>query len=338
LEALSHPITIDGLVLGVRASIGVSIAPLDGTDPSTLLKRADVAMYSAKATKRGVVSYNPQIDHHTTRRLVLATELRQAVEAGDLEVWYQPIAELESGHVHAFEALLRWRHPDLGPVSPDEFIPVAEQTGLIEPLTWWVLGESLRELRAWQAEGYQMGVSVNVSTRSLLDSEVVDRLRRTLDQNGVAPSSLTLELTESSIMVEPDRAEQILRRLADLDVRIAIDDFGTGYSSLSRLKRLPVQTVKIDRSFVRAMCTDEGDDAIVRTTIELARNMGHTVVAEGIEDPHTWRRLADLGCDQGQGYYLSPALPAVQCLGWLKRRQSPTLAVVRPIRDYARGA
>jgi EAL domain-containing protein (putative c-di-GMP-specific phosphodiesterase class I) len=183
-----------------------------------------------------------------------------------------------------------------------------------------------------------MTVSVNVSARSLLDTEIVDRLRQLLDEIVVHPSCLTLEITESSIMLEPDRAERILSQLAGLGVTIAIDDFGTGYSSLSRLKRLPVHIVKIDRSFVMQLCDDDGDEAIVRTTIELARNMGHIVVAEGVEDRATWDRLVELGCDQVQGYYLSPALPGPECRAWLRSRQTPSLASVRMLRPLAQGA
>jgi EAL domain-containing protein (putative c-di-GMP-specific phosphodiesterase class I) len=245
---------------------------------------------------------------------------------------------LRSGEICGFEALLRWRHSKYGAVSPNEFIPIAEQTGLIEPLTWWVLRQALQQLRTWQDDGYEMTMAVNVSARNLLDIGIVERLRALLAEIGVAPASLTLEVTESSIMLEPDRSERILRHLAELGVRIAIDDFGTGYSSLSRLKTMPVHTVKIDRTFVKHLCADNGDEAIVRTTIELARNMGHRVVAEGVEDRATWDRLLELGCDQAQGFYLSAALPGEQCGDWLRSRESPTLASVRMLRPLAQGA
>ena len=335
LEAVSRPITIDGLVLILRASIGVAMSPVHGADPSTLLKRADVAMYAAKSGHGGVTFYDPEIDHYSTRRLILATELRRAVAASELEVWFQPLAQLGSGEIQGFEALLRWRHREYGAISPDEFIPVAEQTGLIEPLTWWVLRQALQELRRWLDDGYELTMAVNVSARSLLDTEIVERLGWLLSEIGIAPASLTLEITESSIMLEPDRSERILQHLSELGVNIAIDDFGTGYSSLSRLKTLPVQTVKIDRSFVKHLCADDGDAAIVRTTIELARNMGLSVVAEGVEDRPTWNRLLELGCDQAQGYFLSAALPSEQCRDWLRSRQSPSVAPVRQLRRLA---
>jgi EAL domain-containing protein (putative c-di-GMP-specific phosphodiesterase class I) len=338
LAAVSRPISIDGLVLSLRASLGVSMAPLHGTDPSSLLKRADVAMYTSKSNNRGLTIYDPEIDHHTTRRLTLTSELRKAVEGNELEVWFQPVARLDSGGICGFEALLRWHHAEYGTVPPNEFIPVAEQSGLIESMTWWVLREALQELRQWRDDGYELTMAVNVSARSLLDTEIVDRLRGLLEEIGVPAATLTLEITESSIMVEPDRSERILRQLSELGVRIAIDDFGTGYSSLSRLKTLPVHTVKIDRTFVQHLCADDGDEAIVRTTIELARNMGHTVVAEGVEDRATWNRLAELGCDIAQGYFLSPALPGPECRAWLRARQPPSLAPVRMLRPMAQGA
>jgi EAL domain-containing protein (putative c-di-GMP-specific phosphodiesterase class I) len=326
----------------MRASIGVSLAPLHGGDSSTLLKRADIAMYSAKSTTKGVVVYDPAIDHNTTRRLVLASELRRAIAANKLEVWYQPVASLPTGDVTGFEALLRWHHDDFGDISPGEFIPVAEQTGLIEPLTWWMLRESLRELRRWHDNGYDVTLAVNLSARSLLDTEIADRFDRLLEETGVSPSSLEVEITESCIMADADRAERILRKLSALGISISIDDFGTGYSSLSRLKTLPVHTVKIDRSFVKNLCTDEDDEAIVRSTIELARNMGHRVVAEGVEDLETWDRLIELGCDHVQGYYLSRPLPADKCRAWMMGRQPTTLARVLAIRPAlqpaARGA
>ncbi len=328
-EAVAAPIEVDGMVLTLRASMGVALAPLHGEDPASLLKKADVAMYSAKNSGRGIVVYEPEIDHHSTRRLVLATELQRAVEAGGLELWYQPIADISSGTVTAFEALLRWRHPELGFVAPDEFIPVAEQTGLIEPLTWWVIRTALDELRRWRDDGYEITMGVNVSARSLFDSTLVDRLGRLIADTGVNPAHLTVEITESSMMLDLDRSERTLRRLSDLGVRIAIDDFGTGYSSLSRLKVLPVKTVKIDRSFVRNLCTDQGDRAIVRSTIELARVMGLSVVAEGVEDPETWEELDHFGCDLAQGWHLAKAMPSEDCRAWLTGRQQPSLAPLR---------
>jgi EAL domain-containing protein (putative c-di-GMP-specific phosphodiesterase class I) len=283
-----------------------------------------------------VLAYNHEIDQNTKRRLILATELRRAMDAKDLEVWYQPIANLVSGEIAGLEALLRWRHSHHGSISPNEFIPVAEQSGLIEPLTWWVMETALRELATWRQDGYELGMAVNVSARSLLGPEIVDRLGRLLSDVGTRPSDLTLEITESLMMTDPDGSERILTELAELGVKIAIDDFGTGYSSLSRLKRLPVQTVKIDRSFVSSMHRDEGDEAIVRATIELARNMGHSVIAEGVEQRSTWERLAELGCDQAQGHLLAAAMPSESLRKWIKARQAPVLAPIRVLPSAAR--
>jgi diguanylate cyclase (GGDEF)-like protein len=329
LDSVSRPISIDGLPLEVRASIGVATAPQHGLDPATLLQRADVAMYSAKASKRGVVAYDPVIDQNTKRRLRLAADLRLAMDARELEVWYQPVTEMDSGDISGLEALLRWRHRDYGSVSPDEFIPVAEQSGLIEPLTWWVLETALREVHMWRRDGYELNMAVNVSARSLLGPEVVERLGRMLDEIGVPPSSLTLEVTESLMLGDPEGSERVLRELSDLGVCIAIDDFGTGYSSFARLRGLPVQTVKIDRSFVMNMHADLGDEQIVQAMIDLARNMGHTVIAEGVEKQETWDRLKVMGCDAVQGYLIAAAMPASECRPWLQARQQPRMAAVR---------
>jgi EAL domain-containing protein (putative c-di-GMP-specific phosphodiesterase class I) len=261
-----------------------------------------------------------------------------AMDAKELEVWYQPVADMDTGQISSLEALLRWRHTDYGSISPEEFIPVAEQTGLIEPLTWWVLETALRELHMWRREGYEITMAINVSARSLLGPEVVERLGRLLNDVAVPPSSVSLEITESLMMVDPDLSEKVLKELSELGVRIAIDDFGTGYSSLSRLKRLPVQTVKIDRSFVMNMHLDEGDEAIVRATIELAKTMGHLVVAEGVEKQETWDRLQALGCNQVQGYLVAAAMPATECRPWLRSRQAPRMAPVRLFPGVARGA
>jgi diguanylate cyclase (GGDEF)-like protein len=338
LESVSRPIAIDGVVLELRASIGVATAPQHGSDASMLLQRSDVAMYSAKAAKRGIVLYDREIDQHTKRRLTLATELRRAMEEKELEVWYQPVVSLETGDVSGLEALLRWRHREYGSISPDEFIPVAEQTGLIEPLTWWVLETALRELNRWRHDGYELTMAVNVSARSLLGPEIVDRLARMLTDIKVPPKALALEITESLMMVDPEWSERILTELADLGTTIAIDDFGTGYSSLSRLKRLPVHTVKIDRSFVSSMHEDEGDAAIVRATIDLARNLGHTVIAEGVELQETADALRSLGCTEVQGYLYAAAMPVDECRNWVQNRQSPAMAPVRALPRIARGA
>lgn len=317
LRAVAAPIAVEGMVLTVHASIGVATAPTDGADASSLLRRADVAMYSAKKSSRGVAVYEPEIDHHSPRRLLLASELGRAVESREgLTLWYQPVAELPSERIVGFEALLRWNHPELGAVSPEEFIPVAEQSGLIEPLTWWIMRTALHELRHWLSAGHDMTMAINVSVRSLFDATIVDRLRHLLAETRVPPSKVILEITEST-MLDKSRSEGVLKELATLGVRLAIDDFGTGYSSLSRLKDLPVDMVKVDRSFVRNMCSDTGDRAIVRSTIELATVMGHSVVAEGVEDRETWEELVRLGCTHAQGYVLARPMASDACRSWV---------------------
>jgi diguanylate cyclase (GGDEF)-like protein len=331
LESVGAAMEIDNMALTVRASVGIALAPVHGLDAASLLKKADVAMYAAKNSSRRVSVYDRTMDNSSARRLALATDLGRAIDADELDLWYQPVADVTTGKITGFEALLRWPHPALGFVPPDEFIPIAEHTGLIEPLTWWVMKQALGELRRWRDEGYEFTMAVNMSARSLLDIGIVDRLHRLVASFGLAPSNLTLEITESSMMVEFERSEAVLRRLSDMGFQIAIDDFGTGYSSLSRLKVLPVHVVKIDRAFVKNVCFDKGDQAVVKSIIELARVMGHKVVAEGIEDLQTWSRLASLGCDEGQGYYFARPMLAVDCRRWVAERQGPSLATVRKL-------
>ncbi len=337
LAGVSQPVLVGGMELEIRASIGVAVAPDDGSDVSTLLRRADVAMYAAKTGRRGTVAYDPEIDQYARRRLVLNNELRRALDSGQLEVWYQPMARLGTSEITGMEALLRWRHPDFGPIQPSEFVPVAEQSGLIEPITWWVLQRSLRELAEWRREGFDLTMAVNVSARSLTGPDVTERLAHLLNTVGIPAADLTLEITESLMMADPEGSRRVLEDLSGLGVHIAIDDFGTGYSSLARLRRLPVRTVKIDRSFVMSMHRDEGDEAIVRATIELARNMGHQVIAEGVERQDTWDRLATLGCDLAQGHLLAPAMPVDVCRAWLSSRQSPQMAAITPLRRVGGG-
>jgi diguanylate cyclase (GGDEF)-like protein len=313
-------VIVEGLRLEVRASLGVAVDFDRGTDRSTLLRRADVAMYRAKRHGTGIEFYRPESDPHSTKRLVLASELRLAMQTSSLEVHYQPKADLRTGTVVGVEALLRWTHPIYGTISPEEFIPLAEQSGLIRPLTLWVLECGLAQLDTWNREGLELTLAVNLSARSVFDAELADDLDRLLDTNHVAPESLTLEITESSIFGDRPPGHTVIDHLAELGVRLSIDDFGTGYSSLSRLERLPVHEVKIDKSFVTAMLDNDGHDAIVRSTIDLARNLKLSVVAEGVEDALTWDRLGVLGCDLGQGFYLSRAQRAGELGGWLWRR------------------
>jgi diguanylate cyclase (GGDEF)-like protein len=319
LATVTRPMAVEGLLLDVRASIGVAVSPERGRyrDATNLMRHADVAMYLAKASGGGVRFYDPAEDRSTLRRLTLATELRQAIEREGLEVWYQPVVKLRTGEVLGCEALLRWSHDQFGPIAPVEFIPVAESAGLIDPLTWWVLDQALAQLASWREFLPGLSVAVNLSARSLTSPRVPERVERSLLRSGLAPEALTLELTESSMMADPEVSHRAMHHLRELGVNLSIDDYGTGFSSLSRLKDLPFKELKIDRSFVKEMTHDKGDEAIVRSTIELARNLGRTVTAEGVEDKDTLDELARLGCHAAQGYYLARPLPATECETWL---------------------
>jgi diguanylate cyclase (GGDEF)-like protein len=317
-EDLRRPFTYQDLELEVSATIGVAIAPRDGRDASTLLRRADVAMYSAKNTAAGVAAYGEALDENNPRKLALVGELRTTIERGGLEVHFQPKVEIASGRVIGAEALVRWPHPSAGLVPPDEFVPIAERIGLIGPMTDFVLRTALSECRRWRQAGHDLSVAVNLSARSLLDTDLVDRIDRALANSGVSVSNLVLEITETSVMSDAEYAMQVLNRLSAMGVTLAIDDFGTGYSSLSYLKRLPVSEVKVDKSFVLNMQRDANDAVIVRSIIDLARNLGLRVVAEGVETLATWDALRDLDCDIAQGYLISLPLPAEHFDSWLE--------------------
>jgi diguanylate cyclase (GGDEF)-like protein len=322
LEALQPAFSVNGLTLEVTASIGISCSPAHGHDMDTLLQQADVAMFLAKETHSGYELYTPERDHYSPDRLALAGGMRRAVESQEILFYYQPSVELETGQVSGAEALARWAHPERGLIGPTEFIPIAEQTGLIRPLTSKLLRAALREARSWHNEGLQLSVSVNISARSLLREGFPAEVELALRECRAKPEWLELEITESTIMAEPERARGVLATLKSMGVRIAIDDFGTGYSSLEHLKQLPVDEVKIDKSFVIDMQKNASDAAIVRSTIDLAHNLGLRVVAEGVETASVWDELARLGCDAAQGFYLSRAVPADELLRWIAERES----------------
>ena len=304
----------------ITASIGVAVAQDADSETELLLQQADMAMYSAKGSHSGWEVYSAERNHYSPRRLAMAGDLRRAIDGGELEVHYQPQTSLRSGRVRGVEALVRWRHPSFGIIHPDQFVPVAESAGLIRPLTQMVLSEAIRHQRDIRLLGYDLDVAINLSVRSVLDVNLPDHIAEVLASYGVPASSLTLEITESSVMADPTRTIGILRRLSGLGASISVDDFGTGYSSLSYLKRLPANEVKIDRSFVAGMLTDDSDRAIVRSTVDLARNLGLSVVAEGVENVATWEALEALGCDYAQGYFVSPPLPADELRTWLLTR------------------
>jgi diguanylate cyclase (GGDEF)-like protein/PAS domain S-box-containing protein len=315
-QALVAPFVIDGLTITVEASIGIAVSPDHGATADLLIQRANVAMYHAKQAGGGHTVYSPEHDHYNPRRLALMTELRYAIEHDELVLYYQPKIDLKTGHVIGVEALVRWRHPNRGLIAPDEFIPLAERTGLIKPLTLWVLTAALDQSRTWQRAGLRLSVAVNLSARNLQDPELPDQIAEMLTRSGTLPNQLELEITESTIMADPPRALEILTRLHRMHIPLAIDDFGTGYSSLGYLRKLPVSSIKIDKSFVKNMVADDGDAVIVRSTIELAHNLGLLVVAEGVETQYIWDRLASLGCDAAQGYYMSAPIPAAALTRW----------------------
>jgi diguanylate cyclase (GGDEF)-like protein len=317
---LEEPFTIHGLALQIEASIGIALYPDHGGDVQSLLQRADVAMYVAKEHPAGCEVYTRERDDYSPDRLTLLTGLRRAIDRGELLLHYQPKADLRTGEILGVEALVRWRHPERGMIPPDEFIPAAQKTGVIGPLTMFVLDEALRQCRTWCLQGLELCVAVNLSTRNLLDLHLPEAVAELLARWEVPAGLLELEITESTILADPVRAMQILSRLDEMGVRLSIDDFGTGYSSLAYLKRLPVDELKIDKSFILGMDESENDEVIVRSTIDLGRNLGLRVVAEGVESAQAWSRLAQLGCNVAQGYFLSRPLPAEQLTQWLADR------------------
>jgi diguanylate cyclase (GGDEF)-like protein len=312
-ESLEEPFDVAGQRRHVRASIGVRVATRDGGAAEALLRDADVAMYQAKDRGRNRVElYSEETRRRIVRRLEIEQELRVAVEAGALAVHYQPQVDLLSGRLAGVEALARWRSATLGPVAPIEFISVAEETGLIGPLGSLVLGHTCRQLAAWRSQGLRLTATVNISAYQLSDPGFADSVARHLGSAGLEPSSICLELTESALMGAGEEPRRALASLKGLGVYVAIDDFGTGYSSLATLKRLPVEVVKVDRSFVDGLGTDPEDSAIVAAVLSLAHAMGLHVVAEGVETPLQASELVALGCTVAQGFLWSPAVPAEQ--------------------------
>jgi diguanylate cyclase (GGDEF)-like protein len=308
---------ISGQSLEVGASIGIVLYPEDGEDPDILMRRAEVAMYMAKRNRSGFAFYSVEQDQYSLNRLTLMGELRHAIENEELILHYQPKVSFESGRTVGVEALVRWQHPQQGLRFPDTFIPFAEQTGLIKPLTSWARNAALRECEAWHHMGFGLSVAVNISAGNLQDPEFPDRAGKLLKAYSISPAMLEFEITESAIMVKPQRAIEAMMRLSAMGVRITIDDFGTGYSSLAYLKKLPVSNIKIDKSFVMNMLANDNDAVIVQSTIELSHNLGLKVIAEGVETQTVWERLKELGCDAAQGYLISRPIPAPQLLQWM---------------------
>lgn len=304
-KALMPPYSLDNIKVDVQVSIGAALFPENGDDADTLLQHADTAMYSAKQDKRDFVLYSQKLDQQSPRRLTLMSELRDAIKNDELTLRYQPIANSESGGVSEAEVLVRWQHKTHGIMMPDEFIPLAERTGLINPLTQWVIENGLRQQAAWRKLGLDIGISINISAQTLLNPEFAEQVTGLLAAYEVPPHRLVLEITESSIMFDQELALHILTRFTDMGVRVAIDDFGTGYSSLSYLKKLPVTQLKIDKTFVLDMLDNDNDAVIVNATIDLGHNLGLQVVAEGVENEETLHRLQQRGCDAMQGYHIN---------------------------------
>jgi diguanylate cyclase (GGDEF)-like protein len=320
--AIAAPVKVSGLTIEVDGSVGIALHPQHGYDVETLMRHADIALYRSKAVHAPVV-YAPEHDHYSPSRLQLVSDLRTAIGDGQILVYYQPLAPAGHGEIRSVEALVRWQHPTLGLVPPDEFIPLAEQTGMIRPLTSYVLETSLAQSRAWLDKGHKVGVAVNVGARDLLDAEFPGEVEACLRSAGVEPSLLELEITEDTIFSDPVRAHSVITQLHELGVRFAIDDFGAGQSSLAYLKRLPIDVLKIDRSFVLGMADNDDDAAIVQSAIYLGQNLHVEVVAEGVETVEVRHRLASLGCDLIQGYGLARPLPAADIEPLLGRDTAP---------------
>jgi diguanylate cyclase (GGDEF)-like protein len=344
LRALEQPIMVEGQLVDVGASIGIVTFPDNGTDMNVLLRRADIAMYVAKRSNLGFALYDEKHDQHSAERLSLMSELRQAVEHDQLTLYYQPKVDLATHRVKYVEALVRWDHPTRGFVAPDQFIPFAEQTGYIKTISRWVADKAIAQCAEWHAHGIDLAVSVNVSARELIQSTLPETFQALLDKHDVSPERIWIEITESAIMDDPNHAIETLDRLHAMGIRLSIDDFGTGYSSLSYLKRMPVDELKIDKSFVIGMTHHKDDETIVRSTIDLGHNMGLKVVAEGVEDEALMQRLKALRCDLAQGYHLSRPLPPAKLELWLKgwevqRTLTPAHAEPdrRPIPDGSQG-
>lgn len=317
LKVLEQPFIIEGLTLYVEVSIGVAAYPEHGNEANILLRRADIALQLAEQTDGKYFVYASDKDEYDPHRLVLMGELRNALDLDQLFLLYQPKIDLKTSRISGVEALVRWKHPQRGILPPDQFIRLAEQTGLIKPLTLWVLHSALRQCLAWHREGIELSVAVNLSARNLLDPKLPDQIAEIFKSCAITVDCLELEITESIIMVDPPRAMEVLTRLSKMGIRLSIDDFGTGYSSLSYLKKLPVNAIKIDKSFVLKMATNKDDAVIVGSTIDLAHNLSLKVVAEGVEDLVTWDQLTAMGCDTAQGYYMSRPIPPVELVRWL---------------------
>jgi diguanylate cyclase (GGDEF)-like protein len=318
LRTLEAPMTIEGHVIDVRASLGIAACPEHGHQSSILMRQADIAMYAAKRNNCGIVVWDEKYNKQGHDRLSLMSDLRKAVDDNELSLQYQPKVSLTAGQDHHVEALVRWIHPTRGVVPPTDFIPFAEQIGYIRAITQWVLARAIAQCASWRADGLPINVSINLSARDVMDDTLPDRVVSLLQVYGCAAKWVALEITESAILDDPGHAVENLKRLSALGCKLSIDDYGTGYSSLAYLRRLPLDELKIDKSFVMGMVRDANDQVIVRSTIDLAHNMGLGVVAEGVEDEETLERLRTLGCDMVQGYFLSRPMDSDLVAAWMQ--------------------
>lgn len=332
VDAFQQPFVVDGHRLSVGISLGIAECPTHGTDSNILVQRADVAMYFAKRNKLGYAVYDPDNDTHSIGRLALMSDFRNALNNHMLELFYQPKACMTTGRIIGVEALLRWNHPERGYIGPSEFIPLAEQTGQLKLLTAWVLEKALHDCIRWTEAGFDLSVAVNLSVQNLHDATLQDQIAKLMKQLGLPSCHLILEITESGIMTDPARALETLAHLNRMGITLSIDDFGTGYSSLSYLRKLPVEEIKIDRSFVMDMLENENDEVIVKATVELAHNLGLKVVAEGVKNREIWKFLESMGCDIAQGHFISEPMPAECVIEWLSSQDWPAKNMLQAIK------
>jgi diguanylate cyclase (GGDEF)-like protein len=318
-SSLERSIEVEGVALNIEASIGIAVVPEHAEELDVLLQHADMALDRAKSHRSRVEIYSPEHNHFDTARLTLLGQVRSAVEQGQFILHYQPKVDLQTGRTTSVEALVRWQHPEEGLLAPARFVPLVEQTALIGPITLHVIDRALAQMAAWRRLGLHVAMSVNLSARNLLDPELPHQIQDLLRRHDTRPQELIVEITESATMADPERAVRVLEALRRMGVGVSIDDFGTGHASIAYLTRLPANEIKIDRSFITDMCQNERDEAIVRSTIDLARHLGLHVVAEGIETPEVWERLVNLGCDTAQGYLISKPVTGEQLTAWLLR-------------------
>lgn len=317
LLAMEESFEVSGHTLVTSLSIGIALYPMHGNEQNELMRKADVAMYHSKKTHAGYSFYEDGYDDYSTRYLALSRDLLKAVDSGQMELYYQPKIDIQNNTVMGAESLIRWNHPELGQVSPVEFIPIAEQSGQIRQITSWVVNSAIAQCAEWHQSGYDLKVAINLSAVNLQDHKIVDQIAAALKQYKLSPESVILEITESAIMSDPEYALEMLKEFRQMKINLSIDDFGTGHSSLSYIKSLPVNELKIDRSFVSEVCVDNNDEAIVHSVIVLAHHMNLSVVAEGVEDESVLTKLRELDCDIVQGYHYARPMPNIDFMDWL---------------------